>query len=343
MAITWKSLTVSNQSVVRIRGSTDFRYFVFILKADHQLLKGDRVRQFLYNKKAFTVIEIMIGVVIIALLAAGMMTVNVLRARQNAESSLCMRNRILIEQAEVRYFTDRGAHSENMQNLVDEGYFVEVPECPAKGIYAWVPESEGSASYQAQIGCSIHGATVSLEDGVVYDFNEGDADGWDEVRGRYWEVKDGKYYAGREGKGSGEHRSFFGDESWTDYAVSVDAELFQGQGYGVYFRAQDFISLDSYIFQYDPGYGSGEFIFRTVVNGREKSPFARAKPPEGFQWTGVEREITVEAVGSSLKAYVDGVLVLEANDSTYSQGAIGLRTWGKSYASFDNVEVTQSP
>ncbi len=298
---------------------------------------------FFCNKKAFTIIEIMIVVVILASLAAGVTTVNVLRARKNTENSLCTHHRSLIEQAEVRYFTDKGKHSENMQNLVDEGYLLEVPECLAKGVYAWVPEVEGSASYQTTVACSIHGISIPLEDGVTYNFDDGNADGWDEVRGRYWKVKDGKYYAGREGRRGGEHRSLFGDESWTDYTVSVDAELFQGQGYGVYFRAQDFTSLDSYIFQYDPGYGGGEFIFRTVVNGREKSPFARAKAPEGFQWTGIEREITVEAVGSSLKAYVDGVLVLEANDSTYSQGAIGLRTWGKSYASFDNIEVTQNP
>ncbi len=301
---------------------------------------------FTSHKKAFTLVEILIVVALLGTLAAGLTAINILRARQTAENSLCIRNRSQIERAEIRYFTDNGSHSENLQNLEDSEYLTFVPECPSKGVYAWVLEDEGSANYQTKIGCSVHGVTSAIPegaDGISDNFDDGSADGWNEVRGRYWEVKDGKYYSGREGVGGGEHRSFFGDESWADYSISVDAELFQGSGYGIYFRAQDFSSIDGYIFQYDPGYGSGEFLFRKIVNGREKSPFARVKPSNDFQWTGVEREITIEAVGSDFKAYVDGELVLEANDSTYLEGAVGLRTWAKSYASFDNIEISQNP
>jgi hypothetical protein len=41
-----------------------------------------------------------------------------------------------------------------------------------------------------------------------------------------------------------------------------------------------------------------------------------------------------EAVGTSLRAYIDGNLVLEANDSSYAKGKYGLATY-KTAATFD--------
>lgn len=120
------------------------------------LLKGSCFMKRIFTHKAFTFIEIMIVTVILALLASGIVFMNILRARQTADASLCLRNRSQIDQAEARYFTDKGNHSENLQNLVDAGYLASLPKCPAAGVYAWVPADEGTVDYQARIGCSVH-------------------------------------------------------------------------------------------------------------------------------------------------------------------------------------------
>jgi len=44
--------------------------------------------------------------------------------------------------------------------------------------------------------------------------------------------------------------------------------------------------------------------------------------------------------GSTYQAYVDGVLVLTASDSTYLSEQAGSRTWYVCVAHFDNLTVT---
>jgi len=162
-----------------------------------------------------------------------------------------------------------------------------------------------------------------------------EADRWQEVAGARWRVEDGRYCAGP----GGEHRSFAGDESWTDYTIHVEARLEQGPGYGVYFRATDWPRANAYVFQYDLGHEGGVFLFRKVVDGQGQEPFAVASVSEGFDWRGVERRIRIAVKGDTLTAYVDDHQVLQARDSTFAAGGVGLRTWGGSEACFDNVRV----
>ncbi|GJM41202.1 MAG: hypothetical protein DHS20C20_14840 [Ardenticatenaceae bacterium] len=128
-----------------------------------------------------------------------------------------------------------------------------------------------------------------------------------------------------------------------DYTVSTNANIDSGNGYGVFFRATENENgrLDGYTLQYDPGYGGGEFIMRKWVNGYELSPpFARAKPPSGFQWHDVDRQIEIEVEGDTFVTYVDGEQVLVAQDDSYPEGGAGLRTWSSSQVCFDDFTVT---
>jgi len=163
---------------------------------------------------------------------------------------------------------------------------------------------------------------------------------WKEVQGK-WEIINGQY----RNVGGGEHRSFAftEDTSWTDYAVEVNALLTKGDGYGVYFRATNPEAVNAYVFQYDPGYNKaqgGEFLFRKVVDGKEMSPIARVRAPQGYDWYGQERLIKVEARGTTLVASIDGVPVLQVEDSSFTNGAVGLRTWDDTEAIFNDVQVT---
>jgi len=134
-------------------------------------------------------------------------------------------------------------------------------------------------------------------------------------------------------------------ESLTDYSVMLnDANLSSGSGYGVAFRAVNTPNgMNGYVFQYDPGYYPGAFIIRKWVNGRELSaPIAVAKAP-GYDWYGSPRDIEVVVEGDTFTAYVDGVEVLTATDSTYATGGTGLRTWDSTKVCFDQFGMQSAP
>jgi Flp pilus assembly pilin Flp len=175
-------------------------------------------------------------------------------------------------------------------------------------------------------GISRSGACQSL---FSDDFNNLNA--WTIVRG-IWKTENGKLLAG-----PGEGR-IFRELSQKDYVISLNgAQLFQGNGYGIFFRATNPGAVNGYSFQYDPGYGG--FIFRKWVNGNEISPpFAIARAPS-FDWYSKARNVQVVVQGDTYIAYVDGVKVLEARDSTYLEGGMGLRTWDNSTISVDQVTV----
>jgi hypothetical protein len=236
------------------------------------------------------------------------------------------------------------------RQLFDDGSFEGAPDAEgnARGDVIFNLEDPAPVTYHIYFDILQNGpkpaADYDSPCSFFDDFDDGDADGWKEVRGNTWDVRGGKYWVG---PGGGEHRSFNGDTSWDDYQVSVKAELFQGNGYGVYFRATNFNAVNGYIFQYDPGYGGGAFIFRKIVHGRERPPFAGVRVEDtafgaSFEWYDVERKITVVVSGDTFSAYVDDIWVLSGTDSTYTHGAIGLRKWSNSIVSFDDVKVVDA-
>lgn len=125
-----------------------------------------------------------------------------------------------------------------------------------------------------------------------------------------------------------------------DYVIRMDdVVLDKGNGYGVFFRTTDTDKgASGYIFQYDPGmkyHGyppNGAYLIRRWVNGREVwTPLAITPIPDGDIYnTPHDIEITVK--GNTFTVKVDGQQVLQAADSTYASGGVGLRTW-------DNTQV----
>lgn len=177
------------------------------------------------------------------------------------------------------------------------------------------------------------------------DFGKGAEDRWKKVLGSEYEFGDGYLKMGSMKGGGGEHRIFAGEESWNDYVIEATATLQEKSwGYGIYFRATDPENINGYVFQYDERFGSGAFLFRKIVDGKEQSPFANVYVRDtsfgkDFDWYDIERKIKIEVVGNEYRAYVDGELVLVGTDDTYENGMIGLRTWNKSSAMFDNIDV----
>jgi Flp pilus assembly pilin Flp len=142
---------------------------------------------------------------------------------------------------------------------------------------------------------------------------------------------------------TGENRAFTKDFNGTDYSVDIKvAQLQKGDGYGVWFRADPNApnGVNGYTFQYDPGYGNGEFIIRKWVNGSEKGPFARASAT-GFDWNN-PHNIKVNVVGDTFTAYVDGAPVITGKDTTYTSGTAGIRTWDSTHATFEDYTISES-
>ena len=187
-------------------------------------------------------------------------------------------------------------------------------------------------------GIGVESSLCTAESGPLFqdDFS-GNLDDWDLFRGNHWRQEDGQLCAR-----NGDHRGLVADSQASDSTISTNAILYRGQGYGIYFRASfdERDKLQGYIFQYDPGAGGGQFVFREYINGAERQPFASSAPPPGFQWTGVTRHIEVVTSGSTFTAKVDGQVVLTGEDDSYTSGQAGLRTWANSDACFDDFTVT---
>ena len=136
---------------------------------------------------------------------------------------------------------------------------------------------------------------------------------------------------------------FANEFSGEDYTLQVSgAHLTQGWGYGIFFRTQrNNGGFDGYNFQYDPGYGSGEFLFRKWINGYELSPIAREPAPQGFDWYSAPRDLLIEISGDTFTAFVDGKEVLSVTDDSYQEGGVGVRVWDSSSFCTDGVTVTR--
>lgn len=172
-----------------------------------------------------------------------------------------------------------------------------------------------------------------------------------EVMGN-WEPDDGDpvsgYYAP---VGSGEHRAVFGNPTlWRDYRIEVDATLWWGRGYGIYYRASGQANITGYCLQYDPGLNTSgyamTFVVREVVNGAEQAPFQR-RNLTAAQWPNVFNtphhiSITVQGDHHIIKA--DGAVIFDFYDNTFMTGAGGLRSWdAQSSVYFHHIQAYDIP
>jgi len=130
-----------------------------------------------------------------------------------------------------------------------------------------------------------------------------------------------------------------------DYTVKLnDANLKSGDGYGLVFRAENTKNgMTGYVFQYDPGYYPGSFVIRKWANGRELNPPIAVAPAKGYNWYNAPRDIQVVVKGDTFTAYVDGKPVLTAEDSTYTSGGAGVRTWDSTQVCFDQFGIQSAP
>lgn len=140
---------------------------------------------------------------------------------------------------------------------------------------------------------------------------------------------------------------FLQNKSFNDFTYHIrDIDLSitgsSWHGFSVFFRATNIPKITGYSFRIqrpnrkDPG----RIYLSRWSNGYQITPFIEIKVPEAdFDWEGLHT-IEVTASGSSLSASIDGAIVLQTDDETFSAGSVGIYTHGGSTITADYLEVT---
>ncbi len=128
---------------------------------------------------------------------------------------------------------------------------------------------------------------------------------------------------------------FFGDSSWTDYTLEVEAQLIKGtDGPQVAFRVHGPRAM---YWMYYGSYG-GKRHGACRETGHQLEDVA-GPGPAGALEPGRWYRLKVDIRGDQAKCYFDGELVYQFQDSTHPGGCIGLGSWG-AQVRYRNLKVT---
>jgi hypothetical protein len=126
------------------------------------------------------------------------------------------------------------------------------------------------------------------------------------------------------------------DKKFSDADISVRFRPVSGRedaSGGIIFRAKDgqnYLLVRANALE-------NNFRLYTIVNGK-RSPIASARVTEPK--LGVWHTIRVVAAGPKIQAYLNGAMLLEHQDKTFSDGWVGLWTKADSVTEFSDLEVT---
>jgi pectate lyase len=156
-------------------------------------------------------------------------------------------------------------------------------------------------------------------------FDDGNADGWSRNGGAWSIVTDGTPVYRQTGT-SGNARALAGSTSWTDY--TVQARVKSTGTAGVAARAA---STSQYYAFVVTGAGAAQL---QRVSGGTATVLATAVAATSAGW----RTLALDVRGGTLTGRLDGAQVVQASDSTFGSGRIGLVT-ANAAGSFDDVVV----
>ena len=137
------------------------------------------------------------------------------------------------------------------------------------------------------------------------------------------------------------HRSYIGDENWTDYTVEAKVRITEGGPLapivGIFFRVngdnpkKGLMECNYYYFRLDQRAAEGPCLIKSPNKIIE---IHKAKPCK------LDKDYVLKAVvkGSSIKCYIDGKLEFDVKDDSFPKGSVGVGTFNAG-ASFDNLTV----
>ncbi|MDM8521523.1 SdrD B-like domain-containing protein, partial [Anaerolineales bacterium HSG6] len=161
-------------------------------------------------------------------------------------------------------------------------------------------------------------------------YNDDEATGVEAITSSNWAVIDGVY---RNNSADADQRAFFGDKDWTDYSYSFMVRSSDTTG-----------TIGAYIRQDDTGTANTGYRLEWTTSGLSlvnattgASIISNSTAYNPNQWHHVE----LRTVGDLIQIYIDGELELETNDSTFTQGRVGLYSDNNQGTQFDDVLVTR--
>ncbi|WP_168735946.1 family 43 glycosylhydrolase [Cohnella fermenti] len=199
----------------------------------------------------------------------------------------------------------------------------------AIGLRAW--NDNNKVSYD---NVKITSLTNKAED-FTASFDDGTAPGWTTYGGT-WSAADGNY---KVSKGAG-YKAVADGTQYSNLTFETDIAISNGSSdfnAGVLFRVSDpTVGTDNL-----KGYYAGINVDGHVAVGKFNNNWTGlASIPYPINQNQVYR-LKVVAEGKNIDVYVDGEHVVSVADRSYSEGAIGLRTFNVN-AVYDNIRVTDS-
>jgi hypothetical protein len=118
---------------------------------------------------------------------------------------------------------------------------------------------------------------------------------------------------------------------WTDYRLTVFVRNEDNEAIGVVFRYAD--ANNYYRFSMD-----AKRQYRRLVRVIDGAHTLLGEDDRRYR-PNVDYGVTVEAIGTALKVYVDGESILEASDDAHPAGSVGLYCWASQNARFFDIAI----
>ena len=199
---------------------------------------------------------------------------------------------------------------------------------------AWTASLDGTGSSDAESGFTY---SWDFGDSFSDDFEDADMSGWSVVAGN-WSEHDGVLQQ-TDTNGYYQPIIFTAGNKLDDVIIEADATFTSGYQHAyLLFRVKD--AANFYAFCLRGNNGSDDIFLQRNIAGNTTNVVQRYLPFSIIN--NKTYHMKVVCVGSRIQGYLDGVLVIEADDTFFTSGLVGLATWG-SNATFDDLVVTSAP
>ncbi|WP_207706204.1 hypothetical protein [Clostridium sp. HBUAS56017] len=125
-----------------------------------------------------------------------------------------------------------------------------------------------------------------------------------------------------------------GDKAWTDYSVQADVKVLDFNGSNKALLCGRYADAKNYYAVSLSSKNGGTVELKKKVNGSNKTI---AKASTEIK-AGTRYNVKLEMVGTTIKVYINDTLLLEKDDNSLQNGAVGLMA-SKVSATYDNVKV----
>jgi uncharacterized repeat protein (TIGR01451 family) len=216
-------------------------------------------------------------------------------------------------------------------------------------------------------------ATVQVKEPILLseDFESG-TDGWEPFL-NYWRLSPEQWYLeGAAGYGNstglrhtywlgaseparGAHDALYmyrgaGSEQWTDYRVEAWVRMDDGSNMGLWVRGKyipstvEGLHVEGYYVAWRPNRSvSSITLSRLRSTGGTAYHFSDPEALVSANYLMKKNtwyRMAVEVRGDNIKVFIDGNLLIDHNDSTYSEGTVGFFCYKLAYGTWDDILVT---